>query len=177
MSEQPPANAPNASTAARALILDRDDMSASLRQIENVAAEQRLSAGDGTHGGARNFGLPGQEEVGIVGRQGVVERRLERVARARRTHQSWRDDDDEVGLVLLVGPARKQLTEHRHVAKPRELFLLSLARVLQKPADHEALAVAQLDRGAGAAHDQGRHWRQTYPERDRFVLVDLADLG
>src|SRR6266545_6296443 len=154
MSEQPPATAPSASTAASALVLDRDDMSASLGQIEDVAAERPLSAGDGTHGRARALALSGQEEVGVVPRQRVVERRLDRVARTRRTYQAGRDDDGEVGLILLVGPAREQLAEHRHVAEPRHLLLVGLADVLQQPADHEALAVAQLDRGAGATHDQ-----------------------
>src|SRR5262245_12880011 len=111
MSAQPLAKAPSASTAARALILDRDDMSASLRQIEDVAAERTLSADGGAHGRARDFGLAGQEEVGVVARHGVIERRLDRVAWPRRPHQARRDDDGEVGLVLLVRAAGEQLAE------------------------------------------------------------------
>src|SRR5207248_635475 len=47
----------------------------------------------------------------------------------------------------------------RDAAEPRHLILLTLEVVLQQPADGEALAVPQLDRGVGAAHDQARNLR------------------
>ena len=40
------------------------------------------------------------------------------------------------------------------------------ADALQQAADHEALAVAQLDRGRGAAHDQRRHRDALRPAPD-----------
>ena len=124
---------------------------------------------------ARDLGLAEQEEVGIVGRQRVVGRRLIDVARPRRTHQMRRHDNGEIGLVLLVGLRREQRAQHRHAAEPRQLLDLVLVVGLQQAADHEALAVAQLDRGRGAAHDQRRH-RDAVAHRHRMGGVDLADL-
>ena len=123
----------------------------------------------------RDFGLPEQEEVDVVRRQRVVDRRLDLVARPRRTHEVRRDDDDEIGLVLLIRLAGEQRAEHRHVAKPGQLLDRVLAVALQQAADHEALAVAQLDRRRSAAHDQRRH-RDAVADRHRMGRVDLADL-
>ena len=98
--------------------------------------------------------LAHQEEVDVVRRQRGVERRLEGVAGPRRAHQARRHDDGEVGFLLLIGRAAEQRAEHRHVAEPGQLLLRGRADALQQAGDHEALAVAQLDRGVGAPHDQ-----------------------
>ena len=47
---------------------------------------------------AGEFGLAHQEQVDVVGRQRLVERRLDDVAGPRRAHQARRDDDGEVGF-------------------------------------------------------------------------------
>jgi len=41
-------------------------------------------------------------------------------------------------------------------SRARHLLLIALFLALQQPADDEALAVAQLDRGAGTAHYERR---------------------
>src|SRR5262245_36985174 len=115
MSEQPPSAAPTATTAARALVLAGDDIAASLRKIEydgfgkveHVPAERPLCTDGGAHLGTRNLRLAGEEEIFIVAGQRVVERRLDRIARPRRPHETRRDDDGEIGFVLDVGPARE----------------------------------------------------------------------
>src|SRR6266849_5903748 len=105
MSEQPPSRAPKAMIAASALwlrsVLDDDDIGALLSHIENMTDERPLVADCEPSLGGRDLRLAHQEEVGVIGRQRVVERRLDRVARAGRTHEAWRDNDGEVGLVLL----------------------------------------------------------------------------
>src|SRR6476660_6918440 len=105
MSEQPPRTAPSATTVARALVLADDDIGVSLRQIDDVTRERTHGARDLAHLVARNFALAHQEEVRVVARQRIVEWRLDGIARSRRPHQAWRDDDGEIGFVLLVGAA------------------------------------------------------------------------
>ncbi len=79
------------------------------------------------------------------------------------------------GLVLLIGRAAEQRAQHRHVAEPGKLLDRVLAAALEQAADHEALAVAQLDRGRSAAHDQRRD--REAGDRHRMADVELADLG
>src|SRR5262249_47596188 len=133
MSAQPPRAAPRATTVARVLVLADDDIVASLRKIEHMSRKIEHMAGIwqlGAHGGtqasARELGLAFKEEVGIVARHRIVERRLDRVAGPRWPHQPGRDDDGEIGLVLQERPACKQRTEHRHVAEPGYLLLVGL---------------------------------------------------
>src|SRR5499427_3970403 len=159
MSEQPPRVAPAATTAAKVLVLAGDDIVVSLRQIEHMSGIRPLSPCLGPKIPARKFGFAGKEEVGIIARHGVVERSLDRIAGPRRAHQTRRNDDGEVGLVLLEGPARKQRSEDWYITQPGQLFLIGLVHVLQEPADGEALTIAKLDGGAGAAHDQRRDRR------------------
>src|SRR5712671_248402 len=146
MLEQPLTAAPTAMIAAQVLVL-ADDILDSLRKIEHMSGIRQLSTHRGTQLLARNLGLAGQEEIGIVPWHRIVERRLDRITGPRRVHKAGRDDDGEVGFVPLIGAARKQRAEYRHVAEPGHLLLIALVGALQQPADDEALAVAQLDRG------------------------------
>ncbi len=140
------------------------------------AAAKRAAIGVSLAGlRARYLHLADQEEVGVVGRQRAVERRLDHVARRRRPHEMRRDDDGEIGLVLLVGLRREQRPQHRHAAEPRQLLDLVMVLGLQQAADDEALAVAQFDGGGGAPHDQRRH-RNVVGHRHLMGGVDLADL-
>ncbi len=141
-------------------------MSARRRRLAAAAGVSRASA-------ARDFRLAEQEEVLVVRRQRVVGRRPDHVARPRRTHQMRRHDDDEIGLVLLIGLRREQRAQHRHAAEPGQLLDLVLGVGLQQTADREALAVAQFDRGRGAAHDQRRH-RDRARHRHGMGGVDRA---
>src|SRR5262245_33775231 len=106
MSEQPDStlttvrSAAGANALRLASILDLDDIGALLAYIENVTDKPPLVAGCEPRIGRRDLVLAHQEEIEVVGRQGVVERSLDRVARTGRTHQTGRDDDGEVGLVL-----------------------------------------------------------------------------
>ena len=98
-----------------------------------------------------------------------------RIARARRLDEMRRDNDDEVGFLLLILRAAQERAEHRHVADPRKLFQVGVIDVLQQPGHGEALAVAQLDGRVGAPHDQARN-------RDGADLhhvggIELTDLG
>src|SRR5262245_7581758 len=129
-SEQPPSTAIRAPSANACSDLLNRRIGFPLRQIKHVPHE-RLAIGncDSLSEGRelacllpRKLGLSEQEEVDVVWRQGVVGRRLDFIARTRRTHEMRRDDDGEVGFVLLVGLAGKQRTEHRHTAEPGQLF-------------------------------------------------------
>ena len=119
--------------------------------------------------------LPSRKKSTSLGGKRVVGRRLDQVARPRRPHQMRRHDDGEIGLVVLVGLRGEQRAQHRHAAEPRQLLDLVLVVALQQAADHEALAVAQLDRGRGTPHDQRRH-RNAVRHRHAVIGVDLADL-
>ena len=76
-----------------------------------------------------DFGLAHQEQVGVVGRQRAVERRLDDVAGPRRADQPRRHDDGEIGLVLLVRPrcgtARRAPARRRATAVAAIAFLPS----------------------------------------------------
>src|SRR5215470_16398650 len=161
MSAQPLSVVPTAITAAKVLVLADDDIVASLwkiehmsRKIEHVSGIRQLSTHRGTQACARQLAFAFKEEIGVVARHRIVERRLDWIAGTSRPHQTRRDDDGEVGLVLLKRPACEQRTEHRHVTDPGHLLLVGLANILQEPTDDEALAVAHLDRGARTTHDE-----------------------
>ena len=108
-SEQPPSIAPSSAVAVTVLVANRDDIGASLRQIEHVAAElARRDAGDQPRLGGRQFGLAHQEQIDIIDRQRGIERRLDDVAGPRWANQPWRHDDGEIGFLLLIRRAAKQ---------------------------------------------------------------------
>src|ERR1017187_2413550 len=134
-SEQPASAASSAASASvRSMLLD-GRIGIPLRQIEHVPGE-RAAAG-----------------VGEAGRGG----RPDHVTRARRTHEMRRDDDDKIGLVLLIGFAGEQRAQYRQAAEPGQLIDRVLVVALQQPAEHKTLSIAQLDRGRSAPHDQRRH--------------------
>src|SRR6185437_1277863 len=111
-SEQPASAVSSAASASpRSVLLDgRIGYSP---EIEHVPGEWTIAGGGNTGRGGceserlrpRDFVLAQQEEVRIIGWQRIVGRRLDHVAWPRRTDQMRRDDDDKVGLVLLVGLA------------------------------------------------------------------------
>ena len=137
-----------------------------------MPGEQPAAAQGRAERGFGDFGLAHQEEVGVISRQGIVERRLDWIVGSRWAHDPRRDNDSEVGLVLLIRRAAEQRAEHGHIAQPRELLQIGLAHGLQQAADHEALAVAQLHHRAGAPDDEGGHLKVA--DRYRMVRVDLA---
>src|SRR5215831_10745795 len=179
MSAQPPRAAPAATTAAMVLVLADDDIVASLwkiehmpRKIEHVSGIRQLGTHGGTQAPARQLALTLKEEISVVPRHRIVERRLDRIAGPRRADQPGRHDDGEIGLVLLKRPACEQRAEHRHVTEPGHLLLVGLADILQEPTDDEALAVAHLDRGARTTHDERGNRRQAGSERDGIVEIE-----
>src|SRR5882724_3812761 len=123
MSEQPPSTAPQdtiitasslpPASAFDFSVLDLNDIGPLLVQIEDVTHEGPLVTDREARLRWRDLVLAHQKEIDVVCRQGVVERRLDRIARTRRPHQARRDDDGKVGLVLLVLLAREQRAEHR----------------------------------------------------------------
>src|ERR1039458_8213392 len=119
-SEQPASVASTAASAAKRMTLLDDRIGYPLRHIEHVPGEWPVACGGNTSGGGRerarlfprDLGLAEQEEIRVVWRQRVVSRRLDHVARARRTHEMRRDDDGEIGLVLLIGLTGEQRAQH-----------------------------------------------------------------
>src|SRR5439155_23240321 len=116
MSEQPTRPKLSASSAATeradALVFDGNIDASLLRQVENVTEDPLLA--DRGHRIARaHFQLAHQEQVDVVRRQPVVERRLYEVTGARRTHDARRDDDGEIGLVREIRRAAEQRPEDR----------------------------------------------------------------
>src|SRR5262245_60547050 len=103
MSEQPASAVPSSTAIVSGLEFGRNDIRASpLRQIQRVAGElARQDASASLRLSIRDLGLAHQEQIGIVDRQRRVERRLDRVTRTRRANEARRDDDREIGLVLL----------------------------------------------------------------------------
>src|SRR3954471_17092643 len=106
--------------ATRALLRDdlARDIALSLRDIEDVADRRRaairaaLEAPLHRHG---DFRLAEQEEFRIVRRSRAVERRAQHVTGASRAREARRDDDDEVGFLLLIRGAARERAEDRHV--------------------------------------------------------------
>src|SRR4051794_12876029 len=177
MSEQPPSVAPATSVAATvqpsALVPDVDDIDGSLRQIEHVPSERPVGAQGSAQRGLRDLRLAHQKQVGVIRRQGVVERRLNYVARSSRPHDPWRDDDGKVGLVLLIRGAAEQRAEHRDIPQPRELLQVGLAYGLQQTSDHEALAVTQLNGRVSAPNNERRDGNPV-SNQHRMIWIDLA---
>ena len=58
-----------------------------------------------------------------------------------RRHQAWRDDENQVGLVLSIGRAAEQSPKHRNGSKPRHLRKIPFIAALQEPGNREALTV------------------------------------
>src|ERR1700690_1136179 len=105
-SEQPASAASSAASASVRKILLDGRIGIPLRQIEHVPGE-RAAAGVGEAGrGGRErdrlrsceLGFAEQKEVRIVRWQRVIGRRLDDVARPRRSHQVRRYDDGEICL-------------------------------------------------------------------------------
>src|SRR5476649_1839925 len=125
-------------------------------------------------GRPRRFDLAHQEQIDVVDRKRVIERRCDDVARTGRTNEPRSDNDGEIGLVLLIRGAAKQRAQNRDVADPGQLRYRVLPSALQQSADHEALAVTQLDGRRGAAYNQRRNRDAGYLHR--MAGVELADL-
>src|SRR5437016_4330003 len=178
MSVHAPSSVVAASARIAPLALLRDDLARdialSLRDIEDMADRRRaavraaLEAALHRHG---DFRLAEQEEFRIVRRPCAIERRAQHVARPGRTHEPRRHDDDEVGLFLLIRRAACECAEYRNVGEPGQLLLVGRIDRLQQAGDREALSVAQLHRGVGAAHDQRRDRDRS--DGDRRGRIDL----
>src|SRR5712691_6153217 len=90
MSEQPASAAPSSTAVAttRVLSLERG-MGVSLGQVEDVADRSALDAGGAAADfGAQHLRLVLDEEVHVVRRQAVLERRRDGVARTGRLHHA-----------------------------------------------------------------------------------------
>ena len=81
-----------------------------------------------------------------------------------RLDQIGRDDDDELGLVALERSERNSAPRIGMSPSQRHLGDVLLGGVLQQAGQRKAFAAAELDRGLGAAHRQGR-------DRDGCVAV------
>src|SRR5262245_28737814 len=109
MAESAAAASVAATNWRRRLVLADDDIDASLFwQIEDVADERPLVAKREPRVCWRDLRLAHQEEVDVVRRQSLVERRLDHVAGSGRLDDARRHDDGEIGLVLLIGGAAEQ---------------------------------------------------------------------
>src|SRR6185437_1435750 len=183
-SEQPASAVSEAASASVRSVLMDGRIGYSPWKIEHMPGERTVAGGgelgrDGRECESllpRDLGLAEEEEVRIVGRQRIVGGRADNVARPHRAHQMRRDDDGEVGMVLLIGLAGEQRSQHWDAAEPRQLLDQVLVVGLQQTADHEALTVAQFDRGRGAPYDQGGY-RHAVRHRHRMRGVDLAHFG
>src|SRR5262247_2545740 len=71
--------------------------------------------------GFAHFRLSHQEEVGVIAGQPLIERRRQTLARSCRLDEMRRDDDDQIGLMLLIVHAAEQGSEHRNRSEPRNL--------------------------------------------------------
>ncbi len=120
-----------------------------------------------------HFHLAVEEEVDIVGRQARVQRRRQHLAGCGGRDEMRRDEDDEIGLVLLVGRTAEQRAQHRHGADPGQLVDVLHVAGLQQAGDGEALSVTQLDGGAGVALGQRRDGGAG--DGDRIGEVQFAD--
>src|SRR5439155_21712453 len=102
-------HAPSIVVAARAaIVMPRNlirRMDLSLADIEDVADRRRTAIDASLETVLHRLGdfrLAEQEEIRIVRRRGVIERRAQVLVGPRRTHEAWRDDDDQIGLFLLI---------------------------------------------------------------------------
>src|SRR6266567_1543959 len=175
-------HAPSIVVAARAaIVMPRNlvrRMVLSLADVEDVADRCRTAIDASLEAVLHRFGdlpLTEQEEIRVVRRRGVIVRRAQVLVGSSRTHQTRRDDDDQIGFFLLIRGAARERAKHRYVGKPRQLLLIGRQVVLQQPSDREALSIAQLHRGVGAAYDQRGNVDAADP--DDGGRIDLADLG
>src|SRR5690242_6051074 len=121
-SEQPPSAAKRVPSANVRSALLNGRIGIPLRQVKHVPGK-RLIAGvseAGCNGRKpaclfpRDLGLSKQKEIDVIRRQRVIRRRFDFIPGPRRTHEMRRDNDGEVGFVLLIGLAGEQHTQHRH---------------------------------------------------------------
>jgi len=61
-----------------------------------------------------NVHLAVQEEIDVIGRQTRIERRRQFLTRCGRCDHVRRDDDYQIGLLLLIGRTAEQCPEHGH---------------------------------------------------------------
>src|SRR5438105_11516511 len=139
MSVQAPSSvvAASARIAPRALLGDdlARDIALSLRDIEDVADRRRAAIRDALEAALHRHGdfrLTEQEEFRIVRWPRAVERRAQHVTGTSRAREARRDDDDEVGFLLLIRGAARERAEDRHIGEPRQLFLVRRIDRLQQ---------------------------------------------
>src|SRR6202050_773 len=77
-----------------ASILGQIEDMADIRPVERAGGEPRQLRTD--------LGISHQEEVDVVARQAVVERRAYDIARPQRVNKMRRDYDNQIGLLFLV---------------------------------------------------------------------------
>ncbi len=95
-----------------------------IRAVEGVSCARLLP---------RDLGLPQQEEIDVIRRQGVVGRRLDFIAWPRRAHEVRRDNDGKVCFVLLIGLAGEQRTQHGTLPSQGSCSIAFLLSVCSKP--------------------------------------------
>ncbi|ERJ41196.1 hypothetical protein L810_0878 [Burkholderia sp. AU4i] len=91
--------------------------------------------------------------------------RQRHVGGLQRLHQVRRDQEDQLGAILLERRAAEQRAEHRHLTHARERLQRARHVVLDQPADRERFAVAHL------------HRRRCAPRRDQRQDRRAADVG
>src|ERR1700722_12716596 len=172
--KQPPSAPARSRAAATEISLVIESPRGLGRNDVAVRAMHLAAAVDVVEGALLHLGLAEQEEVDVVARQAPVERRRELLPRRGRLDEMRRDDDDEIGLVLLIARAREQRAEHRHRAEPGNLAAVAQVVRLQEARDREALPIAQLDGRDRVALDQ----RRDRGARDRYRIgeIELAHL-
>ena len=111
--------------------------------------------------------LTHQEKVDVVGGYVIVQWTGQPLPRHARCDEMRRDDDHQIGLLLLVGGAPEQRTEHRHRSDPGKLLDVALVYRLQQAGNCEALAVAQFDCCARFA--LGERWDGEAGDLDRLA--------
>src|SRR5215475_368484 len=183
-SEQPPSAAKRAPSANVRSALLNGRIGTPLRHVKHVTGK-RLIAGvskAGCNGRkpaclfSRDLGFSKQKEIDVIRRQRVICRHFDLIPRPGRTDEMRRDNDGEVGFVLLIGLAGEQHTQNRHAAEPRQLINRVLIVGLQQSADDEALPIPQFNGCRSAADDQRRHGNAV-AHRDSMRGIDLAYLG
>src|SRR4030095_5163491 len=68
--------------------------------------------------------------------------------------EDWRNDDEQLGLVLLKPLALEQVSQDRDVAENGDLGLGLEERLVIQPRDGKALTIPELDLRLGATDDQ-----------------------
>src|SRR5215470_20353041 len=85
-----------------------------------------------------------QEEIDIVARHPLFERRLQLLAWHRRFHQMGSNDDDQIGLRFLEGSATKEGAQHWDLANPRQLCLVCAVLVVEQASYRKALTIPEF---------------------------------